>query len=62
MADRDTGSSRPRRRRERTIVLDAQWPHFKRTLSRHPGGLGAGIPWKGAGSRKQGTGRGIHRG
>jgi hypothetical protein len=52
MPNSDRKSSRRQLRCQRTVVLDAQWPHFKRTLSKEPGGLGAGIPGKAAGSRK----------
>jgi hypothetical protein len=39
-------------RPQRTLVLDTRFPAFKRTLSKQPGGLGAGVPHKVVGSRK----------
>jgi len=53
MADKDSkpSAARPGRSAEHTLVFDSQWPHFKRTLSKEPGGLGAGIPFSRKGSR-----------
>lgn len=60
MDDSDTRSSRPQRGRlERTVVFDTQWPHFKRTLSKQPGGLGAGIPFSPQTSRARKSPRGA---
>ncbi|KPJ63856.1 hypothetical protein AMK68_02955 [candidate division KD3-62 bacterium DG_56] len=55
MADGDKDSETPGERLgcggEHTLVLDVQWPYFKRTLSKERGGLGAGIPSSRQGSR-----------